>query len=70
MNRSLPTNARDTGCIPGLGRSHKPRSNEAQEPQLLSLCSSPHAATTEAQGLTAVAPQQEKPPQGEDWALQ
>ena len=25
--KSLPANARDTGSIPGLGRSHMPRSN-------------------------------------------
>ena len=34
---SLPANAGDTGSSPGLGRSHKPRSNWAREPQLLSL---------------------------------
>ena len=34
---SLPANAEDTGSSPGLGRSHMPRSNEACEPQLLSL---------------------------------
>ena len=34
---SLPANARDTGSSPGLGRSHMPRSNQAREPQLLSL---------------------------------
>ena len=33
-----PANAGDTGSNPGLGRSHMPRSNEAREPQLLSLC--------------------------------
>ena len=27
----------DTGSSPGLGRSHRPRSNKAREPQLLSL---------------------------------
>ena len=32
-----PANAGDTGSSPGLGRSHKPRSNWAREPQLLSL---------------------------------
>ena len=46
---NLPANAGDTGSSPGLGRSHMPRSNQAREPQLLSLrfwsvCS----ATTEA----------------------
>ena len=34
---SLPANAGDTGSSPGLGRSHMPRSNQACEPQLLSL---------------------------------
>ena len=32
-----PANAGDTGSSPGLGRSHMSRSNEAREPQLLSL---------------------------------
>ena len=41
---NLPANAGDTGSSPGLGRSHMPRSNQAHEPQLLSLCS----ATREA----------------------
>ena len=35
---SLPANAGDTGSSPDLGKSHMPRSNEAREPQLLSLC--------------------------------
>ena len=34
---NLPANAGDAGSSPGLGRSHMPRSNEAREPQLLSL---------------------------------
>ena len=34
---NLPANAGDTGSSPGLGRSHMPWSNEAREPQLLSL---------------------------------
>ena len=34
---NLPANAGDTGSSPGLGRSHMPRSNNAREPQLLSL---------------------------------
>ena len=37
MVGSLPANAGDTGSSPGLGRSHMLRSNEAREPQLLSL---------------------------------
>ena len=54
--KNLPVNAEDMGSIPGLGRLHMPRSNEACAPQLLSLCSragkprhlSPRALTTEA----------------------
>ena len=34
---NLPANAGNTGSSPGLGRSHMPRSNQAHEPQLLSL---------------------------------
>ena len=34
---SLPASAGDTGSSPGLGGSHMPRSDEAREPQLLSL---------------------------------
>ena len=46
---NLPANAGDTGSSPGLGGSHMPRSNEAREPQLLSLrvwslCSAPREA--------------------------
>ena len=37
MVENPPANAGDTGSSPGLGRSHMPRSNEAREPQLLSL---------------------------------
>ena len=39
VDRNPPANEGDRGSIPGLGRSHMPRSNEACEPQLLSLCS-------------------------------
>ena len=47
---SLPANAGDTGSSPGLGGSHMPRSDEAREPQLLSLrvwslCSATREAT-------------------------
>ena len=35
--KNLPANAGDTGSSPGLGRSHMPRSDQAREPQLLSL---------------------------------
>ena len=34
---NLPANAGDTGSSPGPGRSHMPQSNQAREPQLLSL---------------------------------
>ena len=54
--KNLPANAGDRGSIPDLARSHMLRTNEAHEPQLLSLCFSagelqllsPHAPTTEA----------------------
>ena len=49
----------DRGSIPGLGRSHMPRSNKARVPQLLSL----RATTAEARAPRARALQQEKPPQ-------
>ena len=35
---NLPADAGDTGLSLGLGRSHMPWSDEAREPQLLSLC--------------------------------
>ena len=35
MVKNPPANAGDTGLIPGPGRSHMPRSNEARAPQLL-----------------------------------
>ena len=71
MVKNPPASARDTGSIPGLGRSHIPWSNEARAPQLLSLCSrarkpqllSLRATTTEARAPRARAPPQEKPPQ-------
>ena len=37
MVESPPANAGDTGSSPGLGGSHRPRSDWAHEPQLLSL---------------------------------
>ena len=37
--KNLPTNARDTGVIPGPGRSHMPPSNEARATRPPSLCS-------------------------------
>ena len=50
--KNSPANAGDTGLISGLGRSHKPQSNEACAPRPLK-CAHPGAA----------APQQGKPPQ-------
>ena len=35
--KNPPANAGDMGLSPGPGSSHMPRSNEAREPQLLSL---------------------------------
>ena len=51
MVENLPANAGEMGSRPGLGRSHMPRSNEAREPQLLSLrvwslCSATREAVT------------------------
>ena len=37
--KTLPSNARDTGSIPGPGKSHMTQSNQARAAQLLSLCS-------------------------------
>ena len=51
--KNPPANARDTGSIPGPGKSHMPRNNEAHAPQLLS----PHATITEACAPRARAPQ-------------
>ena len=48
--KNPPANAGDMGLIPGPGRFHVPWSNWACTPQLLS----PHAVTTEAQGLKPV----------------
>ena len=57
MDKNLPANAGDMGSIPGPGRFHMLRSNQAHVPQLLS----PRATTTEAQVPRAYARQQEKP---------
>ena len=35
VEKNLPANARDTGSIPGLGRSPTTQSNSARGPQLL-----------------------------------
>ena len=37
--KNPPANAGDVGSTPGAGRSHMAQSNQAQEPQVLSLCS-------------------------------
>ena len=57
--KNLPAKARDTGSIPGPGRSHIPRSNWGHVPQLLSMSSkvqevqllSPSTASPEARAL-------------------
>ena len=67
---------RRVGSIPGLGRSHIPRSDQACAPQLVSLGSralEPQlprscAAATEARAPGACALQQEEPLQGDAWA--
>ena len=78
MVKNPPANAGDTGSSPGPETSHMLWSNQAQVPQLLSLCSrahkpqllSPRATTSEACAPRAHAPQQEKPPQWEAHAPQ
>ena len=44
MDKNLLANARDTGSIPGLARSHMLWGNEAGVPQLLNLCYRPWEA--------------------------
>ena len=44
--KNRPANARDTGLIPGPGRSHMPQSTYAHAPQPLSLCASATEAYT------------------------
>ena len=51
VDKNLPATAGDMGLIPAPGRSHMPRSNEAQDPQLLKFLNRAHAL------------QQETPPQ-------
>ena len=56
---NLPANAGDTGSSPGLRRSHKPQSNQAREPELLSLrvwslCSTMREAATVRDPHTAM----------------
>ena len=59
MAKNPPANVGKISLIPGLGRSHVLRSDEAHVPQLLTSC----AATTEAQALSTCALQQEQTPQ-------
>ena len=71
--KNLPANAGDMSLIPGLGRSHRVRSNKAHVPQLLSQCPraeepqllSPHATAIEYRVPRARAQQQKKPLQCE-----
>ena len=66
--KNPPANVGDTGSIPDLGRSHMMQSNQAHEPQLLSLSST----AQEPQLLKLACPgarQQEKAPQSEVCAL-
>ena len=69
--KKKPANAGDMSSIPGPGRSHLPWSNEAHEPQLLSLCSRSQELQ---QSLSALEPvsalQQEKSPHWEALKLQ
>ena len=58
--KTSPTNARDRGLVPALGRSHVPLNGWACVPQLPGLCSrtwellllSPHAATQSSNATT------------------
>ena len=78
MVKNPPANAGDTGSSPGPETSHMLWSNQAQVPQLLSLCSRARepqqlslcATTTEAPVPWARAPRQEKPRQWEARAPQ
>ena len=51
--KNLPANAGDTGSVPRLGRSHMPRSNETQEPQLLKTA---HPSSTTREGTALRSP--------------
>ena len=75
--KNPPANARDTGAIPDLGRSHMPQSNAAHEPQLLGCAQEPRSSSCWAhvpQPLPvhpgACAWQQEKPAQWEECTRQ
>ena len=63
MVRNLPGNAGDTGLIPGLGRSHMLRSNEAcahaatepKYPGARALQREPHAGTPQPESSPLLA---------------
>ena len=56
--KNLPADTGVVDLISALGRFHKPRSNEARFPELLSLCSREHALQLEeAPESEAPAPQ-------------
>ena len=76
--KNPPTNAGDTGLIPGLGRSHRLRSNSARAPELLkyvhldpcfpgeaTAMRSPHIST---RGQALLAASKEKPRRNKDSA--
>ena len=65
MVKSPPCNPRDTGSIPGPGRSHLPQDNEARAPNYRACARDLGAAITEAQAPGAYATRQEEPLQWE-----
>ena len=71
MGKNPPANEEDMGSIPGLGRSHMPRSYQAHVPQLLSLCPGAHTPQLLMPKCPrARALQPEKPSQREACAAQ
>ena len=69
--KNLPANADVMGSIPGPGRSHMPRGNDAHAPQLLSLRSRGQGPQLlKPAHPRAYAPQQEKSLQWEVRAVQ
>ena len=72
--KNPPADAEDTGLITRLGRSHKPRGNQALAPVFQSLeatTTEPMCPTAEACVLESLCPaQQEKLPQREACTLQ
>ena len=59
--KNPPASVRESGSVPGPGRFHMSRSNEAWMPQLLSLLWSPRAATTEPTGHNYWSPKTLEP---------